>query len=173
MVVVSLTPRMRKEVWAHLLESDRGTEEAAFLFANPAGANAFRAIEWQPVLPGGFSFCSAYHFELADDTRVRVIKRAHDLGACLVELHSHLDPDPPAFSPSDLSGFVEFVPHVWWRLKCRPYMAIVVSAGGLDGLVWRTGPDVPEEIAGVKVGRKLLPASHRSLSRASRGSWYG
>ncbi len=28
------------------------------------------------------------------------------------------------------------MPHVLWRLKGRPYAAVVVAASGIDGLVW-------------------------------------
>lgn len=162
--VLRLTTEFKEELWAHLLESGRGTEEAAFIFAKfePNGSRAFHVLDWYPVPPAGFAFCSAYHFELTDETRALVIKRAHDLRASLVEVHSHDDSDPPAFSPTDLLGFEEFVPHVWWRLKGLPYLAVVVARGGLDGLTWRKGPDAPERITGVEVGGELLPASHRS-----------
>lgn len=166
-VILRLTSDFKIRLWDHLLGSGRGTEEAAFLFAkgDPNGSGVFRVLDWYPVPPEGFAFCSAYHFELTDETRSHVIKRAHDLGASLVEVHSHDDPEPPAFSSSDLFGFDEFVPHVWWRLKGRPYMAIVVAPGGLDGLTWREGPSAPERIAGVEVGGEILPASHRSPLR--------
>lgn len=165
--VISLTEADCEALWAHLLDSGRGTEEVAFLFAQYDGANggAFRVVEWYAVPPEGFAFCSAWHFELSDETRAYVIKRAHDLDACLIEAHSHDDPDTPAFSPSDLYGFAEFVPHVWWRLKGRPYSALVISPGGLDGFVWRQGPDVPERLMGVDAGGAMLRASHLSALR--------
>lgn len=165
--IVELTADDARGLWAHLLESSRGTEEVAFLFAvyDPAGGGRFRVLEWYPVPPDGFTFCSAFHFELSDETRAYVIKRAHDLDACLIEVHSHDDPFPPAFSPSDLYGFDEFVPHVWWRLKGRPYVAVVVAAGGLDGFVWRTAPNEPERILGVEVNGRLRAASQKSSMR--------
>ena len=165
--LIHITEADREALWAHLLESARGTEEVAFLFARFDGANggAFRVMEWYAVPPDGFAFCSAWHFELSDETRAYAIKRAHDLGASLIEVHSHDDPDPPAFSPSDLYGFSEFVPHVWWRLKARPYSAVVVSPGGLDGFVWRNGADVPERLEGVEADGKLFGASQLSALR--------
>ena len=83
----------------------------------------FEYIEWYAVPADGFSVCNEYHFELTDEVRAQVIKRAHDLGASIAEVHSHHGPWPAAFSPSDQLGFREFVPHVWWRLKGRPYLA--------------------------------------------------
>lgn len=162
--VIHLAETVREALWEHLIESGRGTEEVAFLFARYDSANGgtFRVIEWYAVPPEGFAFCSAWHFELSDETQAYVIKRAHDLDASLVEVHSHHCPAPPAFSPSDLYGFEEFVPHVWWRLKGRPYCAIVVSPGGLDGFVWQQGPDVPERIVGVEAEGRMFRASHLS-----------
>jgi len=149
---------------SHLLESARGTEEVAFVFAtwDALKGGRFRAVDWYAVPPGGFLFCSAWHFELSDETRGLVIKRAHDLGVSLIEVHSHIDPEPPAFSPSDLYGFEEFVPHVWWRLRGRPYAAFVMSAGGLDGLAWIGEPGIAERMAGIEVAGRLHPASLRS-----------
>lgn len=165
--VISLSESDRNALWAHLIDSGRGTEEVAFLFARYDGADggAFHVVEWYAVPPEGFAFCSAWHFELTDETRAYVIKRAHDLDVSLIEAHSHDDPDPPAFSPSDLYGFREFVPHVWWRLKGRPYSALVVSAGGLDGFAWRDGPDVPERLVGVEAEGRLFRASNLSALR--------
>jgi len=79
---------------------------------------------------------TSYHIELADVVRARVIKRAHDLGATLIEMHSHLGKWPAQFSPSDIAGFHEWVPHVRWRLKGKPYAALVVTRRGFDGLAW-------------------------------------
>ena len=112
----------------------------AFLFARHRTEDAeqiFETIEWYPVPPDGYGVRNEFHFELTDEVRAHVIKRAHDLGACIVEVHSHGGPLPAAFSPSDLWGFREFVPHVWWRLKGRPYLALVATRRDFDGLAWR------------------------------------
>lgn len=161
---IRLPQSMKRQLWEHLLASERRVEEAAFLFVRPtAGADpSYQVIDWHPVPADGFSFSSAYHFELTDDTRARVIKQAHDLGASLVEIHSHLGSGPPAFSPSDLYGFREFVPHVWWRLRGRPYFALVVSVEGVDGLGWIDGPDLPERLAALRAGEDEITLSGRS-----------
>ena len=130
---------VRAAVWRHLLPNTRGPEEAAFVFARAStvdGDTSFDFIEWSPVTPEGFASRSAYHLELSDETRAGVIKRAHDLGASVAEFHSHRGNWAAQFSPSDWAGFEEFVPHIWWRLKGRPYAAVVVSATGFDGLAW-------------------------------------
>ena len=40
------------------------------------------------------------------------------------------------FSPSDMYGFSDYVPHCRWRLRGRPYLAVVVSPAGMDALAW-------------------------------------
>ena len=96
------------------------------------------------------------HLELNDETRAKVIKRAHDLGASILELHSHLGRRQARLSPSDLAGFRDFVPHVLWRLKHLPYFAVVMTRTGFDGFVWKCGPDAPERLHGIQVGSRLL-----------------
>jgi hypothetical protein len=150
--LVELPTDTYKALWGHLLPEEVGQEEAAFVFApceihNETGI--FRYAEWYPVSPDGFASRSSFHFELSDKTRAAVIKRAHDLAASLVEFHSHTGPWPARFSPSDWAGFREFVPHIWWRLKGRAYAAVVVTATGFDGLVWRINPDKPERLDGI------------------------
>lgn len=129
----------------HLIPDGGVCEEAAFLFAHAVAADggvAFRVLEAQTIPPDGFASRSRYYLELRDETRAQVIKRAHDLGASLIECHSHPGQHGACFSWSDLHGFDEFVPHVLWRLKGRPYAAIVVAADSFDALVWQAGsPD--------------------------------
>src|SRR5205807_2188939 len=106
----------------HLFQSGGEIEQAAFGFTERHERNGsiiFRLMEWTLVPPIGFEVQTAYHIELTDEMRATVIKRAHDLGACLVEFHCHTGRWPASFSPSDRMGFREFVPHVWWRLKNR------------------------------------------------------
>lgn len=108
------------ELQQHLLREPNGDEQAAFVFARFSDDdNTFHFVEWLPVPPDGFAAQLPYHFELTDATRAQIIKRAHDLGASLIEFHSHTGPWPAQFSSSDWSGFEEVVPHVRWRLKGR------------------------------------------------------
>lgn len=149
----------------HLLPVPLVLEEAAFVFASHhqgKQGSVFRAESWYGVPPDGFVWRSAYYLELTDETRAKVIKQAHDLDLCLVEFHSHVGDDGAAFSPSDLWGFTEFVPHVWWRLKGRPYAAMVVSAGGLDGLAWIDDPRKPLRVNRVLVGAAMFSTTGRS-----------
>ncbi len=127
-----------EKILAHLLRDDSDEEEAGFIFAaydTASGLVALGYLDWYPIPPDGFAVQSRGYIELTDECRADVIKRAHDLGAALIELHSHPWQRRPRFSPSDLSGLDEFVPHVMWRLKNRPYAAIVVSPTGFDALI--------------------------------------
>ena len=160
-VVVNVPERIYRKVRRHLLPLWHRTEEAAFLYAAPA-EDTFEYLEWFPVPASGFASRSAYHLELNDETRAKVIKRAHDLGASIVELHSHLGREPARFSSSDLAGFGNFVPHVLWRLKNLPYLAIVMTRTGFDGFAWEYGPDAPERLHGIRVGSRLLAPTRLS-----------
>lgn len=173
-ILLDIPDRVQKDMWAHLLPGRFMAEEAAFIYVQQVvkkDAVIFNFLDWSPVPPEGFLSRSEYHFELTDETRAFVIKRAHDLDASLVELHSHAEYLPAEFSPTDFLGFKEFVPHVWWRLKGRPYMAVVVSHAGIDGLVWIKGPEIPLCLGGISVGTQTLKTTGLSFNR--RYEYYG
>lgn len=141
----------------HLLREHHAVEEAAFVFAKrDDNTQRWQYVDWLPVLEDGFVVQLPYHFELADHIRAQVIKRAHDLGASIVEFHAHTNGGEAEFSPSDWSGFEEIVPHIWWRLKGRAYGAVVMSHLSFDGFVWITGPATPQRIGGLVVGERVL-----------------
>ena len=156
-------------IWEHLFDNGSCTEASGFLFVRhqpQAGQHIFVYLEWYPVPPDGYAVRNEFHFELTDEVRAQVIKRAHDLDASIVEVHSHGGSWPAAFSPSDQWGFREFVPHVWWRLKGRPYLAVVATKHDFDGLVWITGPEDPQRLDGIVVdGQMLMPTGISSLTQ--------
>jgi hypothetical protein len=53
--------------------------------------------------------------------------------------------------PTDWMGLDQFVPHVWWRLGHRPYVALVFGETTFDAVVWRAGPEAPEPLEGLRV----------------------
>ncbi|HTZ63257.1 MAG TPA: hypothetical protein VMB51_04070 [Solirubrobacteraceae bacterium] len=136
-----------------------GVEQVTFLFTGPPGRSGPLVVEdIYPVPPEGFDFQSDLHVSLTDQTRAYVIKHAWDLGGALVETHSHKH-GPPGFSPSDLYGFSDWVPHVRWRLASRPYIALVFVGGTFDALVWEGTGDSPSPLHALIVNRKLqLPS---------------
>jgi hypothetical protein len=146
-----------REIERHLLQN--GEEQVAFIFAQfevTDYGTTFRAEEHYLVPPQDLDVQLPYHVALTEEAQGRIIKAAWDRGAALIELHSHTNPDHEAgFSWSDLKGFKDFVPHVMWRLKSRPYMAIVVAHTGFDALVWRHNPDAPEALDSLEVGGEV------------------
>lgn len=153
------------EILEHLLPPRSTVEQAAFLFARPNGADRFEVVGSDKLERGDFSVQARDYLELADATRARLIRRAHQLDASLVEIHSHPFPMPAAFSPSDKSGLADTVPHMWWRLKARPYFAIVVGPDDFDAAVWRDHPDSPTPLSAIVDGENQLIPNGISLAR--------
>lgn len=152
----------------HLLPPGARNEEAEFLFAKSEVSDdgvTFRLVEAFPVPSTGFVHRSPKYLELTDETYAAIIKRAHVLGASILEFHSH----PlfwPEFSDSDITGLRQVVPHVWWRLKGKPYGAVVVAPHGFDALLWLKDPNVPEPLTGIEVDGRLLTPTNRTILRA-------
>ena len=56
------------------------------------------------------------------------------------------------------------VPHLWWRLRGRPYGAVVVDGDTFDGLAWVVSADRPEHVVGIEFdGGGFLPATGLTL----------
>ncbi len=96
--------------------------------------------------------------------RPKIIKRAFDEQASIIEIHSHPYDLPARFSGSDLVGFEDFVPHVWWRLRGAPYSALVFSQTDFDGLVWVDNPRMPIQLEELKVGIRSLQPNRLTLN---------
>ncbi len=158
---LEIPPKAYSGLVNHLLPSKPKSEEAAFVFCSPVQSGRdvrFTFVESYVVPPSDFRYRSLFGLELSDCCRARVIKRAHDLNTSLLELHSHPLAELVRFSPSDRSGFEEFVPHVWWRLKQRPYAAIVMGRTGFDSLSWLSDPMRPDGVLEVQIGEhRLMP----------------
>jgi hypothetical protein len=158
-ILLVLPSAIHRPLWSHLDPQPRTPEQAAFAFAirnTDNGDDRYHCVEWFAVPPEGFESRSSVHFEITDKVRAQVIKRAHDLGASLVEFHSHTGPWPAAFSVSDILGFRDFVPHVWWRLKGRPYLAVVVAPTGVDALAWVRDPGTPLSVDAIETESGLV-----------------
>lgn len=166
MHVLKLTADDAIRLWSHLLPDDTRNEQAAFLFCKTVqaidGLN-FEAVDHALLAPSDFAAQHEDYIELTDETRISLIKRAFLSDTALVELHSHLGPWPTAFSLSDRMGLRDTVPHMRWRLKGRPYLAIVVAPSGFDALVWSENSDIPEPLAGIDVDGTLMSPTNNSL----------
>ena len=145
---------LHAQIWSDLLPGDTCLERAGFLFVDSKREDdsiVFRDLEWFPVPLEGFEKRTTRHIELRDDVLAYVIKRAHDLNASIIEMHSHPKSYTARFSHFDQDGFKEIVPQVTWRLKGKPYGAIVVARASFDGLIWLDMQQGPQHIAGVVV----------------------
>ena len=152
---LELPTQIHRRLLGHLLPRKPKAEEAAFIYARFQDSS-FKFVEWYPVPVSDFEHRSLYHIELTDDCRAKTIKRAHDLGCSMVEFHSHPVASTAAFSPSDCAGFREYVPHVSWRLKGRPYAAVVVAPSSFDSLAWINTPKTPDGVVEIAVGKNIL-----------------
>ncbi len=124
----------------------------------------FALRDWWAVPPEGLEYQSDFHVSLADDIRAEAIKWAWDSGGCLVEAHSHGKWGPAKFSPSDVWGFEEWVPHLWWRLRGRPYAALVTAGETFDAVAWVDRPNSVEQVESLDIeGGDTLLATRRSL----------
>ena len=145
---------LHQQIWSNLLPGDACTERAGFLFVDSESEDdsiVFRELEWFPVPPDGFEKRTTRHIELRDGVLANVIKRAYDLDASIIEMHSHPKSYTARFSPFDQEGFEEIVPQITWRLQGKPYAAIVVARASFDGLVWLDAQQGPQHIAGIVV----------------------
>ena len=123
----------------HVLSADSSLESAAFLFARPSCNGASRSLTVVDITfaqKRDFSHQYEDYLELTDDTRIQLQKTATMLQASIIEVHSHPRQSVATFSLADLLGFEESVPQMRWRLRDRPYGAIVISPTSFDALVW-------------------------------------
>jgi hypothetical protein len=121
---------------SHLLAA-APREQGAFAYFSTddlGGALHVKAVE----LLGESDFVAQHedYLEIADETRQRVIRQAHERQLGVIEFHSHPFPVAAQFSTADYNGLQETVPHMLWRLKGRPYGAVVVAPRDFDGLIW-------------------------------------
>jgi len=165
---IDLSRRQYRTVWDHLLPDSACRENAAFIFAEYTKAEQSVALatkDYFLVDQSGFRVQRDDYIELTDECRIEIIKHAHQKKLALIELHSHPFNDPRAsqFSWSDLKGFEETVPHMWWRLPNRPYAAVVASPYGFDSLVWHKNPYIPDYLTALRVDGEQLKPTCRSL----------
>lgn len=159
-----------RDLRRHLFQGER--ENVAFLFGRDSGDEGRLMLDVEGmylVQNGEFDYQSAYHVALSDEALAKVIKTAWDLRAVPVEVHSHRSHRfPAAFSSSDFWGFRETVPHVRWRLRGAPYVALVIAPTGLDALVWAGESDEPEPMERLMVGPEAHIPTGISYARLVR-----
>ena len=165
---IKLTDNMYQRVWQHLLPPEDTREYAAFLFATVDCCDDNRTLNVEEVkLISGKDFLAQRgdFFELSDQVRISIIKKAHTSGYSLIELHSHPFPGQwaAAFSIADMNGFTETVPNMLWRLPGRPYTAIVAAPCGFDALTWTSAEKGPEPVNGLIIDNKIVKPTNYTL----------
>jgi hypothetical protein len=141
-----------------------GPEQAGFfLAAYVVETRTFVLRDWRAIPASGFEIRNDYHLTLRDEVGGEAIKWAWDAGACLVEAHSHGPAGAAGFSPSDVWGLDQWVPQVRWRLRRRPYAALVTAGGSFDALAWIDESETPEQITHLAVDGQVYLPTRRTL----------
>jgi hypothetical protein len=141
------------QVRAHLRR--RKTEQVAFLLAKSAEPNSLTVVEAYLVPPDELVHESRFHAEVLEEALAKIIKMAADRNLLLVEVHSHPGcKRDTGFSPSDLAGFRDFVPHIFWRLRVKDYAALVFGDNDYDALAWTNQPLNPVPFGALVVDGK-------------------
>jgi hypothetical protein len=169
---MAVTFSISDDLYGRICDHLAGTaEQVAFFLAQRSDGRVdhLRLVDAYMVADG-LEPDGPFHVHLADEVQGQVIRWAWSADASLVEAHSH-GPwgDPAAFSPTDLDGLAEWVPHVWWRLGGRPYAALVFGAQTFDGLAWTRSPTTAEPVDLLRIdGRPPRAATGRSHARLQR-----
>lgn len=154
---------------------EESTERLVFLLINPIQDNdkVIFGVEDFYLVPETKLNQSPYSATLNYDVQTRIIKWAWDNNASLAEIHSHpFAKKGVSFSCSDLAGFNEFVPHIWWRLKNKPYIAMVFGKNDFDALVWIDSPHSEQNLQGLLIGNLLLKPTNKTLVYLKKGKWH-
>jgi hypothetical protein len=165
-VYLLLPDNIYVDIYNHLIRENQLVEEAAFIFATvEVNENkiVFNYKDKYFLSPSDFRIQTDYHIELEDHIRSQIIKKAHDLNCTIIEAHSHINQEEASFSYSDFIGFSEFVPHVIWRLRGKPYLALVFTSTSFDGLIWQKDKNKPIELDYILLSNKKLKSSQKSL----------
>lgn len=145
-------------------------EQVGFFLANfDTATGTFHVNAWRPVPADGIEYQGDYHVRLSDEVQTEVIQWATRESSSLIEAHSHGDLAPAGFSPTDLEGFAEWVPHCFWRLQRRPYAAVVTAGDGFDALAWIRDPRQVEQVDHIDLddGRTLAATGWTLRSHAT------
>jgi hypothetical protein len=172
--VTTLEVQMEPAEWdslrRHLLKGRH--EQVAFAFCEYVEnerARTFLVREIWLAEPSDFDVQSDVHITLTDDALARLIKRAWNMQLAVVELHSHpMSNRRVGFSPTDLTGLADHVPYMFWRLRGRPYAAIVVGQAAVDAVAWVKGPDDLQAVGQLRIGAEVITPTRETISQLER-----
>lgn len=150
---------------------DVPTERMAFLLAAAAEDGRRWTVADEMYLADGadYAYQSPHGTALADSVRPHVLGWASASGNALVEVHSHgALSRRTTFSPTDLEGLAEVVPQMLWRLRVRPYTALVLGDGDIDALTWERKGELPTPPSVVVLGGRTLAPTAIALDVLTR-----
>ena len=128
-IYLRIPEKVYNEIRSHLIPVKAELENSAFIFVEikeEGEVLEFLYKDWYAVGPEEYTFQSAFHIEHREEVRPKIIKKAFDRGAAVVELHSHPSQVGVGFSGSDMIGFQDYVPHFQWKLEGKHYAEIVM-----------------------------------------------
>lgn len=163
-VYLKTTAQTFRKIKNFLLQDSE--ERVVFLLINQTNEAAKTIFEVKNIylVPQNEIDQSSYSVRLKQISQAKIIKWAWNSGFSLAEIHSHpFSSKNTTFSYSDIAGLKEFVPHVWWRLKNRPYIAMVFGKREYDALVWIDSPHNPKNLEGILVANKLFKPTNSTL----------
>ncbi len=163
-------PRADYRVMKDYLASQ--SEEIAFLFAlMDDSGQRLMVKEVKLLTEKDYAHHNWNGLGLADHVRPEIIKHAHANNYVVIEAHAHNGFGWSAqFSLTDMDGLAELVPHMLWRLKGRPYVALVFTENDFDALVWHI-VDKPETLSGLRVEDNSTRPTGLSLSAIQKGAY--
>lgn len=166
---LNMTSAQWDQIMRHLQPRAGDPEQAGFGYARIIEHHVprcdMRLVDWQAITASAFQTQSVDYLELVDAVRGEVIKRAHDLRACLIEFHSHPLQSLAQFSWSDARGFADWVPHIQWRLPGRPYAAMVVARESFDSLIWNGAGARPSAYVTINADSRVMRPTGLSIGR--------
>lgn len=140
MSTLVITNDIWRKLRDHLLANHE--ESAAFLLTKPAGQRLL--VRDVVLIPGRDIERRPDSLSVGLPALVDVMNRAARENAILVEAHSHpLSQGRVGFSAIDDLGQAEMVAYLSDVMPGRPYGAIVIGHGAVQGRVWRNGEATP------------------------------
>jgi hypothetical protein len=153
MVVFVSIPRQKyRFIRLHLFKGQR--EEGCFLFADTcfnSGIIDLYIKEVHLIKADKWAHQSAFHLELKDKEKVRIMLMAKKFNYDLIECHSHRTSGVAKFSPGDAYELDEFVRYVWWKLPGKIYGALVWTKNDIAGQVWLPKKSDPIPIGEIRI----------------------
>jgi hypothetical protein len=152
-----------EQAWADL---HHAAEQVGFFLADFVEANrTFKILDWRLVRAKEELDGAVFHVTLDNEVQTEMIQWAFSTGRCLIEAHSHGTLWPAEFSRTDVLGLDEWVPHVRWRLRGRPYAALVTGGIDFDALAWADASTDPAQVERLVAGSLDLVATGRTLPK--------